>query len=173
MALVIMPVLIVVGSTNVSAIVLAQKSMVFMIPLFPSFLLFVISGLAETNRVPFDLPEAESELVAGYHVEYSAVGFVLFFLAEYANILLMCSLIVLLFMGGWLPILGLTIIPGWAWMATKVLTLVFVFIWIRGTLPRYRYDQLMAIGWKIILPLSLALLFLTINYMVIMGATTI
>ena len=173
MALVIMPVLIVVGSTNVSAIVLAQKSMVFMIPLFPSFLLFVISGLAETNRVPFDLPEAESELVAGYHVEYSAVGFVLFFLAEYANILLMCSLIVLLFMGGWLPILGLTIIPGWAWMATKVLTLVFVFIWIRGTLPRYRYDQLMAIGWKIILPLSLALLFLTINYMVIMGATSI
>ena len=100
MALVIMPVLIVVGSTNVSAIVLAQKSMVFMIPLFPSFLLFVISGLAETNRVPFDLPEAESELVAGYHVEYSAVGFVLFFLAEYANILLMCSLIVLLFWGG-------------------------------------------------------------------------
>ena len=173
MALVIMPVLIVVGSTNVSAIVLAQKSMVFMIPLFPSFLLFVISGLAETNRVPFDLPEAESELVAGYHVEYSAVGFVLFFLAEYANILLMCSLIVLLFMGGWLPILGLTFIPGWAWMAIKVLTLVFVFIWIRGTLPRYRYDQLMAIGWKIILPLSLALLFLTINYMVIMGATTI
>ena len=173
MALVIMPVLIVVGSTNVSAIVLAQKSMVFMIPLFPSFLLFVISGLAETNRVPFDLPEAESELVAGYHVEYSAVGFVLFFLAEYANILLMCSLIVLLFMGGWLPILGLNIIPGWAWMATKVLTLVFIFIWIRGTLPRYRYDQLMAIGWKIILPLSLALLLLTINYMVIMGATTI
>ena len=173
MALVIMPVLIVVGSTNVSAIVLAQKSMVFMIPLFPSFILFVISGLAETNRVPFDLPEAESELVAGYHVEYSAVGFVLFFLAEYANILLMCSLIVLLFLGGWLPVLGLTIIPGWAWMATKVLTLVFVFIWIRGTLPRYRYDQLMAIGWKVILPLSLALLFLTINYMVIMGATTI
>lgn len=173
MALVIMPVLIVVGSTNVSAIVLAQSSMVFMIPLFPSFLLFVISGLAETNRVPFDLPEAESELVAGYHVEYSAVGFVLFFLAEYANILLMCSLIVLLFMGGWLPLLGLTIIPGWAWMATKVLTLVFVFIWIRGTLPRYRYDQLMAIGWKIILPLSLALLFLTINYMVILGATSI
>ena len=168
-----MPVLIVVGSTNVSAIVLAQKSMVFMIPLFPSFLLFVISGLAETNRVPFDLPEAESELVAGYHVEYSAVGFVLFFLAEYANILLMCSLIVLLFLGGWLPLLGLTIIPGWAWMATKVLTLVFVFIWIRGTLPRYRYDQLMAIGWKVILPLSLALLFLSINYIVIMGATTI
>ena len=168
-----MPVLIVVGTTNVSAIVLAQKSMVFMIPLFPSFILFVISGLAETNRVPFDLPEAESELVAGYHVEYSAVGFVLFFLAEYANILLMCSLIVLLFLGGWLPVLGLTIIPGWAWMATKVLTLVFVFIWIRGTLPRYRYDQLMAIGWKVILPLSLALLFLTINYMVIMGATTI
>ena len=168
-----MPVLIVVGSTNVSAIVLAQKSMVFMIPLFPSFLLFVISGLAETNRVPFDLPEAESELVAGYHVEYSAVGFVLFFLAEYANILLMCSLIVLLFLGGWLPLLGLTIIPGWAWMATKVLTLVFVFIWIRGTLPRYRYDQLMAIGWKVILPLSLALLFLTIYYIVIMGASTI
>lgn len=174
MALVIMPVLIIVGSTNITAIVLAQKTVVFMIPLFPSFILFVISGLAETNRVPFDLPEAESELVAGYHVEYSAVGFVLFFLAEYANILLMCSIIVLLFWGGWLPICGIHgILPGWMWMGIKVLTLVFVFIWIRGTLPRYRYDQLMGIGWKVILPLSLALLFVTINYTLVLGGTAI
>lgn len=166
MALVIMPVLLAAGNTNLTQIVLSQQTIMYMIPFFPSFLLFFISGLAETNRVPFDLPEAESELVAGYHVEYSAVGFVLFFLAEYSNILLMSALIVLLFLGGWLPFLGINIAPSWVYMALKVVFVVFCFIWIRGTLPRYRYDQLMVIGWKLILPLSIALLFISINYLI-------
>lgn len=166
MALVIMPVLLAAGNTNLTQIVLAQETVMYMVPFFPSFILFFISGLAETNRVPFDLPEAESELVAGYHVEYSAVGFVLFFLAEYSNILLMSALIVILFLGGWLPILGLNLAPSWIYMALKVVFVVFTFIWIRGTLPRYRYDQLMLIGWKIILPLSIALLFVSINYLI-------
>lgn len=166
MALVIMPVLLAAGNTNLTQIVLSQQTIMYMIPFFPSFILFFISGLAETNRVPFDLPEAESELVAGYHVEYSAVGFVLFFLAEYSNILLMSALIVILFLGGWLPILGISLAPSWVYMALKVVFVVFTFIWIRGTLPRYRYDQLMLIGWKIILPLSIALLFVSINYLI-------
>ena len=166
MALVIMPVLLAAGSTNLTQIVLTQQTIMYMIPFFPSFILFFISGLAETNRVPFDLPEAESELVAGYHVEYSAVGFVLFFLAEYSNILLMSALIVILFLGGWLPILGISLAPSWVYMALKVVFVVFTFIWIRGTLPRYRYDQLMVVGWKVILPVSIALLFVSINYLI-------
>ena len=166
MALVIMPVLLAAGSTNLTQIVLTQQTIMYMIPFFPSFILFFISGLAETNRVPFDLPEAESELVAGYHVEYSAVGFVLFFLAEYSNILLMSALIVILFLGGWLPIMGINLLPSWIYMALKVVFVVFTFIWIRGTLPRYRYDQLMVVGWKVILPLSIALLFVSINYLI-------
>ena len=169
MALVIMPLLVAVGSTNLTAIVLSQKTVMYLIPFFPSFLLFFISALAETNRIPFDLPEAESELVSGYNVEYSAVGFVLFFLAEYANILLMSTLIVILFISGWLPILGLSLFESWMWFSLKVILIVFSFIWIRGTLPRYRYDQLMSVGWKVILPLSIGLLFLSINYLIVLG----
>jgi NADH-quinone oxidoreductase subunit H len=169
MALVIMPLLVAAGSTNLTAIVLSQKTVMYLIPFFPSFILFFISALAETNRIPFDLPEAESELVSGYNVEYSAVGFVLFFLAEYANILLMSTLIVILFISGWLPIIGLNLFPSWVWFSLKILLIVFSFIWIRGTLPRYRYDQLMSVGWKVILPLSIGLLFLSINYLIVLG----
>jgi NADH-quinone oxidoreductase subunit H len=171
MALLVMPVLLAADSANFSAVVLAQTWSWFFIPFFPSFILFFVSALAETNRVPFDLPEAESELVAGYNVEYSAVGFVLFFLAEYTSILLMCSLIVLFFLGGWLPISFLPLtLPTFLWFVLKVVVIVFVFIWIRGTLPRYRYDQLMTLGWKIILPLSLALLVFSLGNLGFLGA---
>jgi len=166
MGLIIMPILLLSNSINLSLIVLAQIDIFFIIPLLPSFLLFFISILAETNRVPFDLPEAESELVSGYNVEYSAIGFTFFFLAEYSNILLMSSLIVVLFLGGWLPITAIylfMLIPGFFWFIIKLLIVIFIFIWIRATLPRYRYDQLMMLGWKIILPLSLVFLFLTIS----------
>jgi NADH-quinone oxidoreductase subunit H len=174
MALVIMPILLATGSSNISAIVLAQTWCWFFIPFMPSFLLFFVSALAETNRVPFDLPEAESELVAGYNVEYSAVGFVLFFLAEYTSILLMCSLIVLFFLGGWLPISFLPLkLPSFVWFAVKVIFIVFVFIWIRGTLPRYRYDQLMTLGWKVILPLSLAFIVFTVGNLGVLGGLSI
>jgi NADH-quinone oxidoreductase subunit H len=174
MALLIMPVLLAADSANFSAIVLAQTWLWFFIPFFPSFILFFISALAETNRVPFDLPEAESELVAGYNVEYSAVGFVLFFLAEYTSILLMCSLIVLFFLGGWLPITLLPIsLPTFLWFVLKVVGVVFIFIWIRGTLPRYRYDQLMTLGWKVILPLSIALVLFSLGNLGFLGAFNI
>ena len=119
-------------------------------PLLSFFLLFFITALAETNRVPFDLPEAESELVSGYNVEYSSIGFTFFFLSEYSNIILMSSIIVILFLGGWLPIFWIVTFP------IKLLFIMFIFVWIRATLPRYRYDQLMFLGWKIILPLSLS-----------------
>lgn len=167
MGLTIMPVLTLAGSTNLSAIILSQVDIYFIIPLFPSFILFFISILAETNRVPFDLPEAESELVSGYNVEYSSIGFTFFFLAEYSNIILMSSLTVILFLGGWLPIFGfgwITFIPGWFWFSLKLVFVGFIFIWIRGTLPRYRYDQLMHLGWKVILPLSLANVFVTVSF---------
>lgn len=155
--LIIITVLICVGSCNLSLIVIAQKGMWFLIPLFPLFIMFLISCLAETNRAPFDLPEAEAELVAGYNVEYSAMGFALFFLGEYANMILMSSLLSLLFLGGWLPLLdGLTWIPGALWFSGKVLFFLFTFIWVRAAFPRYRYDQLMSLGWKSLLPLSLA-----------------
>jgi len=133
--------------------------------LWPVFILFFISALAETNRVPFDLPEAESELVSGYNVEYSSFTFALFFLAEYANIILMSFLIVILFLGGWLPLydgIVLTIIAKEIWLIIKVSFILYIFVLIRGSLPRYRYDQLMSIGWKIFLPLSLGYLILYI-----------
>nr|QVX31315.1 NADH dehydrogenase subunit 11 [Attheya longicornis] len=152
------------GSFNLSSIVLAQKNIWFCIPLFPMFILFAISMLAETNRHPFDLPEAEAELVSGYNVEYSAMTFALFFLGEYANMLLMSSFISILFLGGWLPLFNvfpLYLLPGSFWFSLKVLLGVFFFIVTRATLPRYRYDQLMYIGWKCFLPLSLGYLIFT------------
>nr|YP_011017741.1 NADH dehydrogenase subunit 1 [Heterosiphonia pulchra]WQF69564.1 NADH dehydrogenase subunit 1 [Heterosiphonia pulchra] len=159
--LIIINVLLCVGSLNFSEIVLAQQTIWFFIPLFPILLMFYISILAETNRAPFDLPEAEAELVAGYNVEYSAMGFALFFLGEYANMILMCSLSVIFFIGGWLPILNINIflwIPSSLWFGFKVTLLLFGFIWIRSSFPRYRYDQLMRLGWKVLLPLSLSYL---------------
>lgn len=157
--LIIITVLICVGSCNLSEIVMAQKQIWFGIPLFPVLVMFFISCLAETNRAPFDLPEAEAELVAGYNVEYSSMGFALFFLGEYANMILMSGLCTLLFLGGWLPILDLPIfkkIPGSIWFSIKVILFLFLYIWVRAAFPRYRYDQLMGLGWKVFLPLSLA-----------------
>lgn len=156
--LIIINVLICANSLNLIKIVKAQEYIWYIIPLFPLFLLFYISALAETNRPPFDLPEAEAELVAGYFVEYSAMTFAQFFLGENINIIFMCSLISILFLGGWLPILNLEIfylIPNIFWFVLKVLLLLFTFVWVRVTFPRYRYDQLMRLGWKIFLPLSL------------------
>ena len=157
--LILITVLICVGSCNLSEIVMAQKQIWFGIPLFPVLVMFFISCLAETNRAPFDLPEAEAELVAGYNVEYSSMGFALFFLGEYANMILMSGLCTLLFLGGWLPILDLPIlkrIPGSIWFSIKVIMFLFLYIWVRAAFPRYRYDQLMGLGWKVFLPLSLA-----------------
>lgn len=144
------------GSLNLSEIVKAQEKIWYVIPLFPIFIVFVISILAETNRVPFDLPEAEAELVAGYFVEYSSLSFALFFLGEYANIMLMSALTTVLFLGGWLaPIKALDCIYPPIWFALKTGFMVFVFVWVRATLPRYRYDQLMRLGWKIFIPITL------------------
>jgi NADH:ubiquinone oxidoreductase subunit H len=153
--LILITVLICVGSCNLSEIVMAQKQIWFGIPLFPVLVMFFISCLAETNRAPFDLPEAEAELVAGYNVEYSSMGFALFFLGEYANMILMSGLCTLLFLGGWLPILDLSIfkkIPGSIWFSIKVILFLFLYIWVRAAFPRYRYDQLMRLGWKVFLP---------------------
>nr|YP_010395090.1 NADH dehydrogenase subunit 1 [Polyopes affinis]UQJ72531.1 NADH dehydrogenase subunit 1 [Polyopes affinis] len=161
--LIIINVLLCSGSLNFTEIVLAQQSIWFVIPLFPIFIMFYISILAETNRAPFDLPEAEAELVAGYNVEYSAMGFALFFLGEYANMILMCSLTTILFFGGWLPPFNFAIlhwISPTIWFGLKTTFLLFGFIWVRSSFPRYRYDQLMRLGWKILLPLSLAWVFL-------------
>ena len=152
---IIITVLICVGSLNLSEIVLAQKGIWFGIPLFPMFLMFFISALAETNRHPFDLPEAEAELVSGYNVEYSASGFALFFLGEYSNILLMGAIISILFLGGWLPFYGFGVIPFYFWLPVKIVFISFLFIIVRGILPRYRYDQLMDIGWKVFIPITL------------------
>jgi len=166
---IIMTVLLCVGSANLSDIVLAQKAIWFMIPLFPMFIMFFISALAETNRHPFDLPEAEAELVAGYNVEYSGMGFALFFLGEYANMILMSCITVILFMGGWLPpfdILPLNLIPGPIWFALKTLIFVSLFVWARAAYPRYRYDQLMRLGWKIFLPISLGWVLLTAGILI-------
>ena len=157
--LIIINVLICANSLNLSNIVIAQSYVWYFIPLFPLFMLFYISALAETNRPPFDLPEAEAELVAGYFVEYSAMTFAQFFLGENINIIFMCTLITTLFLGGWLPLLNIGIlylIPGIIWFLLKLLFLLFTFVWVRVTFPRYRYDQLMRLGWKIFLPLSLA-----------------
>jgi NADH-quinone oxidoreductase subunit H len=158
MGFVIITVLLCVGSLNLSDIVRAQQKVWFALPLFPMFVMFFISTLAETNRHPFDLPEAEAELVAGYQVEYSSMTFALFFLGEYANMILMSGMTTILFLGGWLPPLAVapfTWIPGPLWFVFKVVALLFVFIWVRAALPRYRYDQLMRLGWKVFLPLSL------------------
>ena len=157
------------GSFNLSSIVIAQKNVWFIFPLFPVFILFSISMLAETNRHPFDLPEAESELVSGYNVEYSAVTFALFFLGEYANILLMSTFISILFLGGWLPLLNFfpfSLLPGSFWLSIKIVFGVIFFIIARAALPRYRYDQLMDLGWKSILPLSLGYLLFTVGVLI-------
>jgi NADH-quinone oxidoreductase subunit H len=150
------------GSFNLQTIIESQKNVWFVIPFFPLFLMFFTSALAETNRHPFDLPEAEAELVSGYNVEYSAMGFALFSLGEYANMLLMSSLNSILFFGGWLPPLEiLSFIPGSIWFGIKVCFFVILFIWMRAALPRYRYDQLMNLGWKVFLPISITYFMLT------------
>jgi NADH-quinone oxidoreductase subunit H len=159
LSIIILPVILYAESANLSLIVLSQDYVWNITILLPSFFLFFICILAETNRVPFDLPEAESELVSGYNVEYSAVTFVFFFLAEYSNILLMSSLTVCLFLGGWLPLVNFIYLPGYIWFVIKLCFIVFFFIWIRATLPRLRYDQLMSLGWKIVLPVSLFVFF--------------
>ncbi len=159
MGFIIITVLLVAGSLNLSEIVMAQKKVWFVFPLLPMAVIFFISTLAETNRLPFDLPEAESELVAGYNVEYSAMAFALFFLGEYSFMILMSAITTLLFLGGWLPpweVAPFTWIPGAVWFALKVAFVLFLFLWVRATFPRYRYDQLMRLGWKVFLPVSLA-----------------
>jgi len=166
---VIITVLLCVGSLNLSKIVEAQQTVWFAIPLLPMFVVFFISALAETNRLPFDLPEDESTLVAGFSTEYSSASFVLFFLGEYASMILMSSMTVILFMGGWLPpfdIFPLNAIPGVIWFVVKIMFILFLFIWVRGTFPRYRYDQLMRLGWKIFLPLSLLWVVLTAGFLI-------
>jgi NADH-quinone oxidoreductase subunit H len=164
MGFVIVCVLLCVGSLNLNDIVLAQRRVWFALPLFPMFIIFFISTLAETGRAPFDLPEGESEIVAGYFVEYSSMSFGLFFLGEYANMFLMSSMTTILFLGGWLPPLPFppfTWVPGVVWFVLKVFVCMFVFFWVRATFPRYRYDQLMRLGWKVFLPISLVWLVLT------------
>ena len=159
MGFIIVTVLLCVGSLNLSDIVMAQKTIWFVVPLFPIAVIFFISTLAETNRHPFDLPEAEAELVAGYNVEYSAMTFALFFLGEYANMILMAGMTSVLFLGGWLPLVDtapFNWIPGPVWFASKIAFCLFIFLWVRATFPRYRYDQLMRLGWKVFLPISLA-----------------
>ena len=166
---IIVNVCICAGSFNLSEIVLAQRKIWYVIPLFPMFILFYISMLAETNRHPFDLPEAEAELVSGYNVEYSSMTFALFFLGEYANMLLMSTFSSLLFLGGWLPLFNIfpfTILPGSFWLSIKILLGVVFFILTRAALPRYRYDQLMHIGWKSFLPISLGYLTLTTGILI-------
>jgi NADH-quinone oxidoreductase subunit H len=160
--LVLVSLLLCVGSLNLSDVVHAQeKSVWFILPHFPLFIIFYVSGLAECNRSPFDLAEGESEIVAGYQVEYSAMAFALFYLGEYANMILMSGMITTLFLGGWLAPFGLTVIPGLIWFLLKVCVMLFGFLWVRATFPRYRYDQLMRLGWKVFLPFSLFWLVLT------------
>ena len=166
--IIIINVLLCVGSLNLNDIVVAQKEMWFVIPLFPMFVIFFISALAETNRPPFDLPEAEAELVAGYQTEYSGMMYAMFWLGEYANILLMCALGSILFLGGWLSPIDLypfDLIPGALWLIFKILFLFILFALVKAIVPRYRYDQLMRLGWKIFLPLSLTYVVLTASYL--------
>jgi NADH-quinone oxidoreductase subunit H len=170
--LIIINVLITAGSLNLSDIVRAQEDLWYFIPHFPMFAIFVASILAETNRHPFDLPEAEAELVAGYNVEYSSMAFALFFLGEYGNMILMSAICSILFLGGWLPpfdIAPFTWIPGPIWFIAKICFVLFIFIWARATLPRYRYDQLMRLGWKVFLPASLLWVVLTSGFLVATG----
>ena len=169
MGFVIITVLICAGSLNLTKIVLAQKDLWFFIPLFPMFVVFFISTLAETNRSPFDLAEGESEIVAGFFLEYSSMSFVLFFLGEYATMILMSAMTTILFLGGWLPIIDMAPfnwIPGIVWFAGKVALVLFCFLWVRATFPRYRYDQLMRLGWKVFLPLSMFWVVLTAGVVV-------
>ena len=166
--IIIINVLLCVGSLNLSDIVLAQQNIWFIIPLFPMFVIFFISALAETNRPPFDLPEAEAELVAGYQTEYSGMMYAMFWLGEYANILLMCALGSILFLGGWLSPIDLypfNLIPGAIWLILKILLLFILFALVKAVVPRYRYDQLMRLGWKIFLPFSLIYVVLTASYL--------
>jgi len=176
MGFIMVTVLICAGSLNLNAIVNAQKTVWFCIPLFPMFIMFFISTLAETNRSPFDIPEGESEIVAGFFVEYSSMSFALFFLGEYANMILMASMTTILFLGGWLaPFQGtmagdlFSLIPGPIWFIAKVCFVLFFFLWTRATFPRYRYDQLMRLGWKVFLPGSLFYLVLVAGVLVFMG----
>ncbi|MFV0430763.1 MAG: NADH-quinone oxidoreductase subunit NuoH [Alphaproteobacteria bacterium] len=173
MGAIIVCVVLIVGSFNLQKIVLWQKENFWlMIPLFPLFIMYFICTLAETNRLPFDLPEAEAELVAGYNVEYSAMVFALFFLGEYMNMMLMCGITVILFMGGWLPIIDIAPfnwIPGPLWFALKIAFLLFFYIQLRTTLPRYRYDQLMRLGWKVFLPISFVAVVLVAGILVATG----
>ena len=165
---IIINVLLCVGSLNLNDIVIAQQNLWFVIPLFPMFVIFFISALAETNRPPFDLPEAEAELVAGYQTEYSGMMYAMFWLGEYANILLMCAMGAILFLGGWLSpieIYPFTLIPGAIWLILKILLLFFLFALVKAIVPRYRYDQLMRLGWKVFLPFSLIWLVLTASYL--------
>ena len=166
--IIIINVLLCVGSLNLNEIVLAQKNIWFIFPLFPMFVVFFISALAETNRPPFDLPEAESELVAGYQTEYSGMMYAMFWLGEYANILLLCALGSVLFLGGWLSpidIYPFNIIPGFIWMIFKILMLFVLFSLVKAIVPRYRFDQLMRLGWKIFLPLSLIWVVFTASFL--------
>ena len=166
--IIIINVLLCVGSLNLKDIVLAQKELWYVIPLFPMFVIFFISALAETNRPPFDLPEAEAELVAGYQTEYSGMMYAMFWLGEYANILLMCAIGAILFLGGWLPIIDIypfNLIPAPIWMILKILFLFFLFALVKAIVPRYRYDQLMRLGWKILLPFSLIYLVFTASFL--------
>jgi NADH-quinone oxidoreductase subunit H len=166
--IIIINVLLCVGSLNLKDIVLAQKEMWYVIPLFPMFIIFFISSLAETNRPPFDLPEAEAELVSGYQTEYSGMMYAMFWLGEYANILLMCAMGAILFLGGWLPIVDIypvNLIPAPIWMILKILFLFLFFALIKAIVPRYRYDQLMRLGWKIFLPFSLIYLVMTASFL--------
>ena len=165
---IIINVLLCVGSLNLNDIVEAQQNMWFVIPLFPMFVIFFISALAETNRPPFDLPEAEAELVAGYQTEYSGMMYAMFWLGEYANILLMCAMGAILFLGGWMSpieIYPFTLVPGAIWLILKILFLFILFALVKAIVPRYRYDQLMRLGWKVFLPLSLTWVVLTASYL--------
>ncbi len=169
---VIVTVLLCVGSLNLNDIVLAQRTIWFAIPLLPMFIVFFISGLAETNRAPFDLAEGDTEIVAGFFVEYSSMTFALFYLGEYANMILISAMTTTLFLGGWLspvPYPPFTLVPGVLWFLLKILLCLFVFIWVRATLPRFRYDQLMTLGWKVFLPLSLLWLVLTASALELFG----
>ena len=165
---IIINVLLCVGSLNLNDIVIAQQNMWFVIPLFPMFVIFFISALAETNRPPFDLPEAEAELVAGYQTEYSGMMYAMFWLGEYANILLMCAMGAILFLGGWMSpidVYPFTLVPGAIWLILKILLLFILFALVKAVVPRYRYDQLMRLGWKVFLPFSLIWVVLTASYL--------
>jgi len=164
---ILIAVVVCVGSFNLSEIVKAQAKIFFFIPLFPIFFMFFISALAETNRHPFDLPEAEAELVSGYNVEYSAMAFALFFLGEYANMLIMSGMAVILFVGGWLSLIPFNLLPASVWFSLKLAFFVLIFVWARAALPRYRYDQLMSLGWKTFLPFSLSWLLFTVGILIV------